>query len=508
MCKRRATHDLYGHQVATSRSLIVEHFAKVCRDRGTAVAVTSLAEPRVYRAEAVWRAFQRCRQTMPTSIDAGTTVVVLLGNEVAFLPVLLALLDQGAVVIPLDLGATPANAVQVANVFNAAAIIGPADVEFPGTLERHAWPLNLVVCSRRCEPGGGGTGEPAVLKLTSGSTGSPRAVRCSEANLIADGCQIVEAMGIGTDDINLGVVPLSHSYGLGNLVMPFLLQGTGLALRSGFQPAHLWGDIATSRATVFPGVPFMFDYITRHLANQWTDSSLRLLISAAAPIHYETIETLHRLSGLKIHSFYGTSETGGIAYDDSPTLEAPPRVGRPMPAATVTLRDRVSVGAGAAGAREEGRIHVRGDAVAAGYAGQPQPADTATFCHGGFLTGDIGYLDRDDHLVLTGRVSRFVNVAGRKVHPEEVERVLIDLPRVSAARVLGAPCDTRGQMLVACIVPSSAATLTATLVRQHCAKRLPPHKVPRRYLFLDQLPTDARGKIDRHALQVMIGERQ
>ena len=106
-------------------------------------------------------------------------------------------------------------------------------------------------------------------------------------------------------------------------------------------------------------------------------------------------------------------------------------------------------------------------------------------------------------LVLCGRVSALVNVAGRKVDPAEVERRLLDLPGIADARVLGMSCDTRGQQVVAFLVRTDAA-LTPLAIRQRCAETLSTHKIPRRYIFVDRFPVDARGKIDRRALERLV----
>jgi acyl-CoA synthetase (AMP-forming)/AMP-acid ligase II len=137
--------------------------------------------------------------------------------------------------------------------------------------------------------------------------------------------------------------------------------------------------------------------------------------------------------------------------------------------------------------------------VASGYAAFDEHDSASGFNRGGFLTGDLGYLDRD-RLVLTGRVSQLVNVAGRKVDPAEVERRLQELPGIADARVLGMACDTRGQQVVAFLVRTDSA-LTPLAIRQWCAGTLSTHKIPRRFIFVDHFPVDARGKIDRGALQ-------
>ncbi len=136
--------------------------------------------------------------------------------------------------------------------------------------------------------------------------------------------------------------------------------------------------------------------------------------------------------------------------------------------------------------------------MAFGYADEHD--STSGFVDGGFLTGDLGRRDRDGRLVLTGRVSKLVNVAGRKVDPAEVERRLLELPGIADAHVLGMACDTRGQQVVAFLVRTNPS-LTPIAIRQLCARTLSAHKIPRRFVFVDRMPVDARGKIDRRALQ-------
>jgi acyl-coenzyme A synthetase/AMP-(fatty) acid ligase len=125
---------------------------------------------------------------------------------------------------------------------------------------------------------------------------------------------------------------------------------------------------------------------------------------------------------------------------------------------------------------------------------------TSEFVDGGFLTGDLGHFDERRQLILTGRVSPSVNVAGRKVDPGEVEACLVNMPGVAAAIVLGVACDARGQQLVAFVVRADAS-LTVMQVRTACAATLSPHKIPRRIEFLERLPLNERGKVDRAALQ-------
>jgi acyl-CoA synthetase (AMP-forming)/AMP-acid ligase II len=203
----------------------------------------------------------------------------------------------------------------------------------------------------------------------------------------------------------------------------------------------------------------MFDHFTAHLSPGAWPAPLERLISAGARLETSTVRAFHGSFGLKIHSFYGTSETGGIAYDDAADIEEETTVGRPMPGVRIALLPEEGAPEGG------GRVHVAGDAVASGYAGGDpfSPPEAG----GGFLTGDVGRFTARGHLVLSGRVSSFINVAGRKVQPEEVEAVLRSMPGIDDARVVGAPHPTRGQQIVACIV-ARGGDPGALAVRQYC----------------------------------------
>jgi long-chain acyl-CoA synthetase len=296
--------------------------------------------------------------------------------------------------------------------------------------------------------------------------------------------------------VNIAAIPLSHSYGIGNLLMPLVVQGTAMVLRDAFAPSRLFDDIRQFNATVMPGVPFIFEYIRQHLADGRFPDSMRVLLSAGARIDPETVRGFHAAFGLKIHSFYGTSETGGIAYDRSDEVLDPPTLGHPMPNVDVTFRPLPG------STTEEGRLHVRSPAVSSGYAGDEEET-RESFVDGGFLTGDVGYAGADGRIFLTGRVSRFINVAGRKVHPDEVARVLLTFEGVTDARVFGVADPSRGQSLVACVV-ADPDRADAIALRRHLADYLSPYKIPRHIVVLRSLPVDARGKTDQRALEELV----
>jgi long-chain acyl-CoA synthetase len=218
------------------------------------------------------------------------------------------------------------------------------------------------------------------------------------------------------------------------------------------------------------------------------------MISAGAPLDRATARAFAEHTGRRIHSLYGTSETGGIAYDAEPDPDGDVTMGRPLPGVTLAFW------ADEAATPGSGRIHVTGPAVSTGYAAG---ADDAAFVGGGFLTGDLGAIGADGRLRLKGRVSAFVNVAGRKVQPDEVEGILRAHPLVADARVFGMPDARRGEQLAACVVPRDGS-LGVVALRAFCADRLAAYKIPRAVVLVAALPRDERGKVSRRALEHLV----
>ena len=475
-------------------SIIGERFQRICRDRATTVAVQviSSSTTATFSDLAAECTAIECALTA-LGVGHGATVVSFVGNRPIFFSLVVACMEAGAALVPLG-EATDAEAASLIEQAGAVAVITDRDLPIR-VVREHSFSsgVRLLRLADREDPPE--YGRSVVLKLTSGSTHLPKAAVAAETHLVNDGRHIIEAMGIEPTDVNFTCIPLSHSYAIGNVVMPLLWQGTPVALRQSFNPAHLVRDVADSGATVFPGVPFMFERIKSFEPIDQLPVSLRLLITAGARIDADTVSWFRRHLDRKVHSFYGSSETGGIAYDDSEDVSDPLHVGRAMPETTIAIRQS-EPGAAA------GRVFVEGNAVASGYA-HAEGDPISAFSDGGFITGDLGYLDGTGRLVLTGRVSLLVNVAGRKVDPAEVERRLLEVPGIADARVLGMSCDTRGQQVVAFVVRTDA-TLTPLAIRQRCAETLSTHKIPRRFVFVDRFPVDARGKIDQRALQRLV----
>jgi acyl-CoA synthetase (AMP-forming)/AMP-acid ligase II len=299
------------------------------------------------------------------------------------------------------------------------------------------------------------------------------------AQISADARNIVLTMGLRRDWPNLGVISLAHSYGFSNLVLPLLLHGIPLSLTGGALPELLRRGAVGLPGLTLAAVPALWQ--SWHDAGAIPDN-VRLAISAGAPLPLSLEQSTFERYRLKVHNFYGSSECGGIAYDDS---EEPRReaacVGIALQGVQVT-------------AQEGGCLEIRSQAVGQTY--WPEPS--AALRDGVFRTNDLGEI-RGGKIYLRGRAGDQINVAGRKVSPETIEQVLASHPQVRGCLAFGLPSPDpqRGETIVACV--EVGAELTNHALKQFALDRLPAWQVPREWWLVDSLEVNGRGKLSRSA---------
>lgn len=365
------------------------------------------------------------------------------------------------------------------------------DAEFILTVLR-AWRAGAVVCPLEPDQAPPAVPPPppgmAHLKLTSATTGPARCIVFTADQLAADVDHLVPTMGLRPDWPNLGAISLAHSYGFSNLVTPLLLHGIPLILPGSALPEAVRRAAARFPAVTLPAVPALW--------SAWYEagavpSNVRLAISAGASLPLPLEEAVFARHGLKIHNFYGSSECGGIAYDAS----AAPRAD---PAAVGTAVRGVGLSVAA-----DGCLEVRGGAVGDGY----WPEASAALTAGCFHTSDLAEL-ADGQVRLLGRLSDVINVAGRKVSPETIERVLATHPAVRECAVFARPSGEpeRGEDIVALVVAREA--IAASVLRSFVASRLPAWQVPRVWRFAPRLPVNDRGKSPRGQLGHLLAEQE
>jgi acyl-CoA synthetase (AMP-forming)/AMP-acid ligase II len=322
--------------------------------------------------------------------------------------------------------------------------------------------------------------EARLIKLTSGSTGAPKGIVASEANLAADCRNICATMDIRPDDVNLGAIPMSHSYGFSNLVAPLLMQGTAVVISNDYLPQSVVDFCNWYQVTVVPAVPMVFEHLAGAAKGEF--KTVRTFLSAGAPLSPTVSRRFRERFGKPIHTFYGCSECGGITYDREGASVERGTVGQAMDGVTLSV--------------ERKRLVVRGENVSLGYLHDARTFEP--FAPGRFRADDLAEIRGNGEVVLTGRASELINIAGRKVNPREVEQVLIQIDGVQQARAYGEPAGARGEVVAAAIV--ARPDVTRDQVREFCRARLSPHKVPRIIKLIDSIPVDDRGKVRRSAL--------
>jgi long-chain acyl-CoA synthetase len=470
-------------------SEIVDAFEQIRRDTPERPLVFLPTTDTILTAAGLWEAARSVGSALDEAgINRRGLIVAVLGNRPAYLATFLACRMRGQPLCPLDSGTAAAEIDAIAAQLGAAAVLTFAST--PAL-------LGIVIKRPDQDYGDSRHGDAALLKMTSGTSGAPRATITPESVLVSDSRTLMGAMRISRDDVQMAAIPLSHAYGIGNLVVPLFLNGSAIVLRDSFVPHRLPDDARRYAATAFPGVPFMFDHFAKNPPAEGWPPTLRNLLSAGAPLEAAVAQRFRDQFEVKIRPFYGTSETGGITYDATDNPAADGMVGTPLRGVQIELVAEEGAPEGG------GRVLVRGPCVISRYA---DDIDPESFVHGGFLTGDLGVFDAAGQLTLCGRVSSFVNIAGRKVQPDEVERVLRLVESVVDVRVVGVKDERRGEQLVACLVARPPHPSVIEL-RQFCAARLASHKIPRAFVLVDEIPLTERGKTDRVRLRALVSDR-
>ena len=306
-------------------------------------------------------------------------------------------------------------------------------------------------------------GRGCCVKLTSGTTGEFKPVYCTPQHLINDGRNICATMGIRPSDRNHALIPLGHSYGLGNLVMPLILQGTPIVCAQTIVPRQILQIIRDHRVTVFPTVPAVLRALAALDATK--PPTLRLVISAGALLSADVARQFYERYRLKIHNFYGASETGGICYDRTGNATLAGRsVGKPLKGVRVRIR-------------RDGRVVV-----------------------GRQVLADFGEWNRFGELKLLGRVGVVANIGGKKVSPSEVERALRAVRGVNDAWVTVLK-DSRGHDFIAAAVETEKLREE---IDEALRGRLALWQLPKRYFLARALPRSYRGKLDTARLRARL----
>jgi len=411
----------------------------------------------------------------------GTILAVQVPNGPAFFAAILACWQRDLVPMPVDHDVAAPALDDLCRRTGAVSVL-------------HAGPDDDLVLRVGPRDAGGQLAMPpgvALLKVTSGSTGEPRAVVLEADALLAGVGQIVSTMQLEPADRNLVTIPLAHSYAFDNVVLTLLRDGMAAVLARDLTPRRLLAAARDAGATVLPTVPFLIDVLAR-AQRDGALPVLRRVISAGAPLPARARERFAAAFGVRPRTFYGATECGGIAFDREGVAELPDGcVGTALDGVHLLLEETDEDGVG--------RVYVRSASAAGRYLPESlAEAGEDVLGRGRFRTADLGRLDAQGRLHLVGRVHDVVNVGGRKVYPAEVERVIRAVPGVLDVVVTGEARSAVADALRA--VVAAEPHVTRAEVAAACEQRLARHKVPRSIELVAELPRTLRGKIDRRRL--------
>ena len=345
-------------------------------------------------------------------------------------------------------------------------------------------------------------GAPAAILYTSGTTGTPKGVTLSAANIASNAARKAEFCGIGARDRVSLFVPLAHVFGQNAILNATLAAGGCVVLYARFDEERVAADIAAGRLTMLFGPPAVFPRLLAAGVRSSALGALRYAFSAAAPLPGDEARAWRDATSLPVHEGYGLTESSPFAAYNHRERIVPGSVGAAIDDVTIAALDQETGAPLPPGL--PGELGVRGPNVMLGY--WRQPSLTAAALRGGWLrTGDVGYVDERGCVFLLGRLDDVINVSGFKVYPEEIERVLREQPGVAEASAYGAPDAARGARVEAAVVrlPGGSASDSdfAETTLASIAPRLAPYQRPARIEVRQALPRNASGKVLRRALR-------
>lgn len=435
-------------------------------------------------------------------VGKGERVAFLGYNHPDMLVLLFALSRLGAMLVPLNWRLTPAEhavimrdctprlLVHEAEFAAAARALGGAAHE----MGRHWSAKGALPPMQGCDD------DDALIVYTSGTTGRPKGAVLTQAALMWNAFNSIHAHDLSASDHVLSPLPMFHVGGLNNQTLPALLAGAAVTLHRRFEPALWLADVAARRPTLSILVPATLQAVITHADWAGTDlSSLRLLNTGSMVVPEPLIRAFHA-RGVPVGQIYGSTETAPIATvlrrEDAMTHVG--SAGKPAMhcEAKVTCDERGSEAA----AGVVGEVWVRGPNLMRGYWNDPEATRNA-FHEGWFRTGDLARRDAEGFLWIAGRSKDVIISGGENIHPAELENILAECADIAEHAVVGIEDEKWGEAACACIVARTGAELDEARVLALFRDRIARFKHPRRIVFMQSLPRNALGKVQKAELR-------
>ncbi len=356
----------------------------------------------------------------------------------------------------------------------------------------------LGTSTEAADPVAVGDDDTAIILYTSGTTGQPKGAMLTHKNIYSNARDVGTYLKMSEHDRVIATLPVFHVFALTVVVNAPLLTGATVLLVPRFSPADVFAIAKQQEATVFAGVPTMFNFLYQNATDDVSAfSTLRLAISGGASLPVSLLHSFEEKFNVRISEGYGLSEASPVTCFNPIDRERKPGSIGPS---IVNVENKVVDELGQeVGVGEVGELIVRGPNVMKGY--YKMPEDTAVAIRDGWLyTGDLASKDEEGYFFIVDRKKDMIIVGGYNVYPREVEEVLFAHPDVIEAAVVGYPDTDFGEAVHAYVVLKEKTT-TEEELREYCAKHIAKYKVPKIIEVIDELPKNSTGKILRRSLK-------
>ncbi len=442
-----------------------------------------------------------------SGVRPGDRVAARIAKSPEGLMLYLGVVAAGAAFLPLNTGyALPELAFFLGDAQPALIVCDPAEAGEIGDLGVPVLTLGAdgrgsfaeaADAAAPVEPVTRDAADLAAILYTSGTTGRSKGAMITHGNLVSNAEALVAIWRFTEADRLLHALPIYHTHGLFTACNTVLAAGASMLFLPRFEPDEVLA--ALPRATAMMGVPTFYTRLLGHQGlTREAAADVRLFISGSAPLLLETHHRFAARTGYAILERYGMTETGMNTSNPYEGERRPGSVGLPLP--SVNIRVVNSEGAEMA-AGEVGSIEVRGPNVFPGYWRDPEKTAQEFRPDGFFVTGDLGTIDAQGYLHISGRGKDLVISGGFNVYPKEVELVLDGLEGIVESAVIGAPHRDLGEGVVAVIVPADGLVPDEAALRDALGGRLARYKLPKRVIAVDELPRNSMGKVQKAVLR-------
>jgi malonyl-CoA/methylmalonyl-CoA synthetase len=441
----------------------------------------------------------------------GDRIVVQIEKSAENVLLYLGALRAGLVYVPLNTAYTAAElAYFIGDAEPAVLVCDPAKLEALTPVSGNARCLTLdaggngtladavaAIVPMKFETVARDTDDLAAILYTSGTTGRSKGAMLSHGNLSSNALVLKDHWRWRTGDVLIHALPIYHVHGLFVALHGALLNGSTILFHRGFDAERVLADL--DRATVLMGVPTFYVRLAAHAGlTRAACANMRLFISGSAPLLEATFAEFAEKSGHRILERYGMTEAGMITSNPYDGERVPGTVGYPLPGVAARVCDDKGVEQARG---EPGVLEIKGPNLFKGYWRNPEKTAEDMRLDGYFITGDVATMAEDGRIAIVGRSKDLIIAGGFNIYPKEIELAIDAVPGVDESAVIGVPHPSLGEAVVAVVTRATGASIDEPHVTSAIADKLARFKHPRRTVFVDALPRNQMGKVQKAVLR-------